>query len=98
MANEIPEWAMTEARECASKYHKWLHGTMLKHSTDELAGFIARALVSVAKARDERAAGIARDEQARREQLYAENGASINAHRAAAAEAIATAILADDTE
>lgn len=32
------------AEETAAAYHEWLHGTRLKHSTPELARFIAKAL------------------------------------------------------
>lgn len=40
-----PEWCEKLADEAAEAYHKWLHGTRLKHSTPELSRFIARALL-----------------------------------------------------
>lgn len=86
-ADKIPDEIMREARKIAECNLK--AGTL---GCDILEGSIARALL----ARDKRAADIAQDEQHRREGLYAENGASINAHRAAAADAIATAILTYD--
>lgn len=76
--NQIPD----EIWHIAQKAGSWRGG-------DQRTEAIARALM----ARDKRAAEIAQDEQRRRQELYAENGASINAHRAAAAEAIADAIL-----
>lgn len=64
---------------------------LLHDAHDALAGLSASG-PDLVKETARRCVEIARDEQTRREQLYAENGASINAHRAAAAEAIATTI------